>query len=179
MTLITHDFWQSLSPPDVHPHSSTGRTWGVAYRIKKEKVEEVRDNLDLREKNGYTVHTVPFHVADPSSIASDAGIVDSAVDGTATTAATTTVGKEKIIPCAVYIGTPDNEAFVGPKQTPVELAAHILASKGPSGENREYLYKLRDALVELSPDAHDHHIEDLARIARELEKAQAEAQRKD
>lgn len=152
VTLITHDFWKSLSPPDVHPHPPSGKTWGVAYRIKADKVEEVKDYLDLREQNGYSVHTVPFIVGESSH------------PGKAY------VPPNTVIPCVTYIGTPENEAFIGPKQTPEELARHILASRGPSGENREYLYNLSNSLLELSPDAHDHHIEELVRIARELEK---------
>lgn len=156
VTLITREFWQSLTPPDVHPHPASGRTWGVAYRIRPDKVDEVKDYLDLREQNGYSVHTVPFIVAaDPDSKPAVHGLPPGTV-----------------IPSIAYIGTPENEAFVGPVQTPAELAAHILKSRGPSGDNKEYLYKLHDALLELAPDARDQHIEDLAVIARQLEKEQ-------
>ena len=168
VTLITHQFWQSLTPPDVHPQPASGRTWGVAYRIKRDKVEEVKDYLDLREQNGYTVDVVPFTVAERSTAAdSDASEEEEQLQQQLPPPNT-------VIPCVVYIGTPENEAFVGPVQTPEQLAAHILASKGPSGENKEYLYKLHDALIELSPDAHDHHIQDLVRIANQLEAKELE-----
>lgn len=51
MTLIERSFWETL--PD--PHSSAERVWGVAYRIEAEHVEEVKEYLDIREINGYTI----------------------------------------------------------------------------------------------------------------------------
>lgn len=72
------------------------------------------------------------------------------------------------ISCLVYIGLPDNPQFLGP-QDPQVLAEHIVKSRGPSGENREYLYQLEEALNELSPESGDEHISDLARRCREVE----------
>jgi cation transport protein ChaC len=68
----------------------------------------------------------------------------------------------------VYIGLPSNPQFMGP-QDPQELAKHILRSKGPSGENREYLYMLGEALDSLSEDSGDEHIRDLVRRCQALE----------
>ena len=51
MTLIERSFWETL--PD--PHSSADKVWGVAYRIEAEHVEEVKEYLDIREINGYTI----------------------------------------------------------------------------------------------------------------------------
>ncbi|CAA9957769.1 ChaC protein [Pyrenophora teres f. maculata] len=42
-------------------------------------------------------------------------------------------------------------------------------SKGPSGENKEYLYNLETALLGLSEDSSDSHISDLVRRCRALE----------
>jgi hypothetical protein len=70
--------------------------------------------------------------------------------------------------CLVYIGLPENPQFLG-AQDPQELAAHILKSRGPSGENREYLFMLETALLELSPESGDGHISDLVRRCKELE----------
>lgn len=100
---------------------------------------EVKEYLDIREINGYTIHYAPFHPADGSSP----------------------------IRTLVYIGTPDNEQFVGP-QDPQELAEHIFRSQGPSGLNKDYLLSLDTALSELAPDSGDNHIHDLARRVREL-----------
>lgn len=51
MTLIERSFWETL--PD--PHSAADKVWGVAYRIEAEHVEEVKEYLDIREINGYTI----------------------------------------------------------------------------------------------------------------------------
>ena len=50
------------------------------------------------------------------------------------------------------------------------LARHILKSRGPSGENREYLFFLEKALLELSTDSGDKHVSDLVRRCRAIEK---------
>lgn len=69
----------------------------------------------------------------------------------------------------MYIGLPSNPQFLGP-QDPDALAKKILESKGPSGENREYLYNLGTALVGLSKESGDEHIEDLVKRCRALER---------
>uniref|UniRef100_A0A060T9C5 glutathione-specific gamma-glutamylcyclotransferase n=1 Tax=Blastobotrys adeninivorans TaxID=409370 RepID=A0A060T9C5_BLAAD len=142
VTLLEKEYWETLNDP--HPSSDDGITWGVAYHIIPEYVEYVKNYLDIREKNGYSTHKVPFYVAKKDSEFAD--LPDT-------------------ISCIVYIGTPDNEAFVGPED-PEKLAKHIINSRGPSGENKEYLYKLGEALRELAPQAHDHHIEELVAIAK-------------
>ena len=72
------------------------------------------------------------------------------------------------IECLVYIGLPDNPQFLGP-QDPQALAEHILKSRGPSGENKEYLYQLEQALNGLSAESGDEHVSDLARRCRAIE----------
>lgn len=138
VTLLERSYWEGLTDwYGVAPE----RVWGVAYRIEEGRVAEVRDYLDIREVNGYSVHYAPFQPADGSAA----------------------------IETLVYIGTPDNEQFVGP-QDPQELACRILMSRGPSGRNRDYLYGLDAALNELSPESRDQHVSDLARRVRSLEK---------
>jgi len=147
VTLIERSFWASLNDHHTLPED---RVWGVAYRIKKEKVEEVKDYLDIREINGYSIQYAPFEPADPAT---------------------------PTITCLVYIGLPDNPQFMG-VQEPQALANHIFRSKGPSGENKEYLYMLDHALVDLGHESGDKHIEDLAIRVREIEAspgAEAEA----
>lgn len=156
VTLIEKSFWQSLDDP--HPSHDDDTTWGVAYRIKKEYVEEVKTYLDIREQNGYSVHNVPFHVSQKSLRANTEAYPCSCFDGQVPTQ----------IETVCFIGTPDNEAFVGP-QDPATLAQHIVHSKGPSGENREYLYRLYESLIELAPEAHDHHLHDLVSVAKKYE----------
>lgn len=137
MTLIERSHWETLTD---HHDTAPDKVWGVAYRIVPERVAEVKEYLDIREVNGYSIHYTPFHPADGSAP----------------------------IKALAYIGTPDNEQFVGP-QDPQELAHHILESRGPSGLNKDYLYGLDTALSELSPESRDHHVSDLADRVRALE----------
>ncbi len=137
MTLIERSFWETLD--DHHP-SGSDKVWGTAYRIQADKVPEVREYLDIREINGYSIHYTPFYPA----------------DGTPT------------ISTLVYIGTPENDQFMGP-QEPQGLAEHIHRSIGPSGLNRDYLLSLEEALDSLSPESGDEHIKDLAERVRKLE----------
>ena len=72
------------------------------------------------------------------------------------------------IECLVYIGLPDNPQFLGP-QNPQALAEHIVRSQGPSGENKDYLYGLDQALRDLSKESSDEHVHDLAKRCRDIE----------
>lgn len=136
VTLIERSFWERLTD---HHESAPEKVWGVAYRIHPDHVAEVKEYLDIREINGYSIHYTPFHPADGSAS----------------------------IRTLVYIGTPDNEQFTGP-QDPQRLAEHILRSSGPSGLNKDYLFGLDTALAQLSPDSGDEHVSDLARRIRGL-----------
>jgi glutathione-specific gamma-glutamylcyclotransferase len=137
VTLIEKSFWETLNDPH---DSGSDRVWGTAYRIEASKVAEVREYLDIREINGYTIHYTPFHPADGSPS----------------------------IKTLVYIGTPDNDQFMGP-QDPQMLAEHIYRSEGPSGLNKDYLLSLDQALDELSPESGDGHVKDLAERVRAIE----------
>jgi len=138
-TLIERSFWETLHDP--HPFQED-KVWGMAYKIKADKADEVQQSLDIREVYGYTTHYTPFHPADGSPS----------------------------IRTMVYIGTPDNEHFTGP-QDPQKLAEHILQSVGPSGSNKEYLLALEAALEEMHPDSSDGHVKDLAKSVRRIEAA--------
>jgi cation transport regulator ChaC len=135
--LISRSYWQELAD---HHDTAPAKVWGVAYRIVPDKVAEVKEYLDIREVNGYSIHYTPFLPADGSSP----------------------------IRTLVYIGTPDNEQFVGP-QDPQALAEHIFRSKGPSGLNKDYLLSLDAALNELSSESGDVHVHDLAERVRAIE----------
>ena len=112
----------------------------MAYHIIPAKVKEVQEYLDIREINGYSIQYTPFHPAN----------------------------REKPdIRCMVYIGMPDNPQFLGALD-PQAVALKINESRGPSGENREYLLNLEQALISLSPRSHDEHISDLARRVRAM-----------
>ncbi|KAL2269839.1 hypothetical protein VTJ83DRAFT_2023 [Remersonia thermophila] len=140
VTLISREYWEQLNDPHG---SAPEKVWGVAYRIVPDRVAEVKEYLDIREINGYTIHYTPFHPApgvDPSLLPPK---------------------QQGPIRTLVYIGTPDNDQFVGP-QNPQELAEHIYRSEGPSGLNRDYLWGLEAALAELGPESEDEHVTDLS-----------------
>ncbi|EKE83409.1 gamma-glutamylcyclotransferase [Idiomarina xiamenensis] len=77
---------------------------------------EVFAQLDEREKNGYLREDITLHFDD---------------------------GQQQ--PGLVYFANADNDAYLGPASER-DIAAHIAASSGPSGSNRDYLLQLAEAL---------------------------------
>jgi cation transport protein ChaC len=120
------------------------KVWGAAYHIPKERAKEVRDYLDIREINGYSIEYSKFYPAK-----GETGVTGS-------------------IEALLFIGLPENPQFVGPED-PQALAEHIIRSRGPSGDNKEYLYLLEDSLKQLSVDSSDEHVSDLVRRAKDFE----------
>ncbi|KAL2154056.1 hypothetical protein VTH82DRAFT_2732 [Thermothelomyces myriococcoides] len=148
VTLISRSYWEQLVD---HHDSAPDKVWGVAYRIKADRVTEVKEYLDIREINGYTIHYTPFYPApgvDPALLPQNHN-------------------PDSSFRTLVYIGTPDNDQFVGP-QDPQKLAEHIYRSSGPSGLNRDYLWGLEAALDELSPESGDEHVTDLSNRVRAI-----------
>lgn len=152
VTLIERKFWQTLHDT----HEAPLRVWGAAYHIPASHVAEVREYLDIREINGYSIQFTPFHLA-PSTQAQ--------ANNTNTESSSPSL---KPLKCLVYIGLPNNPQFLG-AQDPDQLARHILKSRGPSGENREYLFNLEKALLDLSEESGDDHISGLVARCREIE----------
>ncbi|KAJ9057259.1 hypothetical protein DSO57_1024365 [Entomophthora muscae] len=138
VTLIPIETWDKEN--DEHPAFFGGRVYGVAYKVAEDKVEEVRAHLDFREKNGYSLHQ-----ADIFEDENEEPTIQNAF---------------------VYIGTAENEAYIGPAPT-LTIARHIFSSSGPSGPNSEYLYNLLVALKAkfplLEPDPHLHDLEQAVR----------------
>jgi cation transport protein ChaC len=128
------------------------KLWGCAYYIPPEHVAEVREYLDVREQDGYTLHNIPFHIVS-SPDTDEAKTVLSDVPQT---------NGYHVITSFIYIGTIDNESFVGPELI-ADTASVIKTSRGPSGPNIEYLENLTVAVREL--DGHgrsrDYYLEDL------------------
>ncbi|KAI1488505.1 ChaC-like protein-domain-containing protein [Biscogniauxia mediterranea] len=170
VTLIERPYWATLA--DAHA-SAPARVWGAAYRIRRDRVAEVKAYLDIREINGYTIHWEAFHPSSSSSFpSSPSSPSPSSPDPSSSAAAAP-------IRALVYIGTPANDQFTGP-QDPQALAEHIYVSEGPSGPNREYLLELERALAALSPgegpgegESGDAHVSDLCDRVRELERRRA------
>jgi cation transport protein ChaC len=101
------------------------RCRGVAYRIRAAARAEVIAYLDHREKNGYLKRTLAVELDDGRR-------------GEAIT----------------YVADPQGEHFLGPAPL-AEMARQILASKGPSGPNTEYVLRLAEALRVLAAPAEE------------------------
>lgn len=133
------------------------QVWGVAYYIAPEHADEMKEYLDVREQDGYSTHKVHFHVhsVDHSSEAA-----------AALSSAHTDDSGNIVLESMIYIGTIDNESFVGPEDIN-QTANTIRSSVGPSGPNIEYLLRLTLSVRELDPQnrSRDYYLEDLLALA--------------
>lgn len=111
-----------------------GECWGVAYRVREEDRAEVLRVLEVREKGGYSLVSLPFERRGK-------GRGPAAVQ--------------------VYFGHLNNPLFVGPEEE-VDIASIIRNSQGPSGHNVEYVLRLAEALMEM--DVTDPHVLRLANL---------------
>ncbi|KAG9310402.1 ChaC-like protein [Chiua virens] len=143
VTLVHKEDWDRFSASDAFPHEDV--VWGVAYTIDPAYVSEVRDYLDYREKDGYTMETLDIYTIDDS------------------------VEKVIIHNAYCYVGRPDNPSFIGSEPLDT-LAAHIWRSVGPSGRNKDYLYQLADSVRALAPASYDSHLFALETRIRQLDK---------
>ncbi|HEX5960546.1 MAG TPA: gamma-glutamylcyclotransferase [Rhodanobacteraceae bacterium] len=94
------------------------------------------EQLDYREKNGYLRFTTMLVFRDGST-----------AEG------------------VVYIAAEGNAAWLGAASVE-EIARHVAAAAGPSGSNRNYVFKLADALRRLGAD--DRHVFAIESRLREL-----------
>ena len=162
VTLIEHSYWTQLG--EHVSVSESGTVWGAAYRIPPAHVREVKEYLDIREINGYSIQYTTFF---PSG--SDSQETTDSLGGLDLRLPVDRV--EQPIPnCLVYIGLPNNPQFLGLQQ-PDAVAEVIARSIGPSGRNDEYLFMLEQALEGLHKGV-DAHITDLAARVRRLGNAQ-------
>lgn len=132
-TLVCASQWHSLIDSDDSPEGDI--VWGVAWTIDPTKSKEVRQYLDDREKFGYTPQSVNVYQHDEE-------------------------GEEVVAieDALIYVGLPDNEAFVGPAKSLQSLAEYIYSCEGPSGRNDDYVLKLANACRNLSSDVQDSHL---------------------
>ncbi|EGN94181.1 hypothetical protein SERLA73DRAFT_115117 [Serpula lacrymans var. lacrymans S7.3] len=131
VTLVHKEDWDRFSQSDAFPDEDI--VWGVAYTIDPAYEAEVRDYLDYREKDGYTMETLDVY-----------NIED---------------GVEKVVlhGAFCYVGRPDNPSFIGSEPLDA-LAERIWHSVGPSGRNKDYLYHLAESVRKLAPASHDSHL---------------------
>jgi cation transport regulator ChaC len=98
--------------------SNNHQIWGVAFRFEVASALNVLNYLTQREQGGYQEHIVTINIPEQGNVQA-----------------------------LVYIALPDNPWYLG--EAPLhEIAAHINASIGPSGTNKEYVVKLKNALGE-------------------------------
>lgn len=135
VTLVSSQTWRSYDLADEAPEGDI--VWGISYTVDPEHADEVRAYLDHREKNGYSALWEPIYGVEHDG--------DSAHEVV-------------LIPrVLVYVGLPDNEAFVGPEPHDA-LAERICTCSGPSGPNHGYLLRLAEAVKLLTPDSVDNHL---------------------
>ncbi|KAI0286417.1 ChaC-like protein [Russula brevipes] len=132
VTLVHQEDWAAFSGADSFPHEDV--VWGLAFTIDPAHAAEVRAYLDYREKDGYTLERVDVY-----------GLVDGAHDAV-------------VIPGAeCYVGRNDNPSFIGSEPFGA-LTDTIWHAVGPSGPNKDYVYKLAASVRELASEAHDSHL---------------------
>lgn len=103
---------------------------GLAFRLCPSRQQRILQDLDYREKGGYTRVQAPLHLQDGRSV----------------------VG-------TTYIASTDNPLFLG-KASVSHIAKQIHASAGPSGSNSEYLLELAAAFREFEiEDSHVFELE--------------------
>lgn len=100
--------------------------FGMAYKVNP----TVFEHLDHREKNGYLREEIDIELVSGLNIG-------------------------QTVTGLVYIANPENQAYLG-EATIDKLAAQIHASRGPSGENKCYVYDLANSLREYG--VNDEHI---------------------
>ncbi|MCZ6782967.1 MAG: gamma-glutamylcyclotransferase [Proteobacteria bacterium] len=114
--------------------------WGRAYRVESDAAGAVLAGLDQREKGGYERLEVELNLA---------------VSATPSMSPTRTARGSERAAGLVYVATERNPNYLG--AAPLEqVAAQVRASRGPSGDNPEYVFRLADALREMG--AEDEHV---------------------
>ncbi|WFD33276.1 hypothetical protein MCUN1_000089 [Malassezia cuniculi] len=147
VTLVTAEHWHKLE--SANETLDDDIVWGISYTVDPAHATEVREYLDHREKNGYSPLWEPiWGMTGPKWHKQETVLVEKAL---------------------VYVGLPDNEAFVGPQPLD-ELAERIYTCEGPSGRNDEYLLRLAEAVRLLTPDSNDHYLFTLEKMVLALKK---------
>jgi len=118
--------------------------WGVAYKVSKKEDEEVAlTYLEVREKQYDKKDYCDFFTEPSATTPTVSGVM-------------------------VYIASPDkklNGNYLGPAALE-DIAKQIIHAQGPSGPNRDYLFHLEKALVQMG--CKDKHVMDLANEVRRI-----------
>ena len=118
--------------------------WGMCYGYAKELREEVVAYLDFREKDGY-----------------DQCLVDVFLQPDTTE--TPLSAEPDLRGVLLYVAQTDNPQYLGPLDDEC-VAQQIAQTVGPSGTNREYLFKMADGLRSIKVlDKHIFEVEERVR----------------
>ncbi len=110
---------------------SDGICEGLAYRVPDEQREQILNALDEREQDGYERVCLPTLLKE----------------------------RNETITALTWVASEQNPSWVGEES--LQQVAELIASRqGPSGTNREYLFRLHDAFEQLG--IHDTHVAELA-----------------
>ncbi|KAF8525266.1 ChaC-like protein [Hysterangium stoloniferum] len=168
VTLIHSKDWVDFSDSDPFPEDDI--VWGIVYIIEPKHEQAVREYLDFREKDGYTIDKTDVY----GIIDGREKVVVPQVESGSNCKASSTIAVAplmvRLILHQVYVGRKDNPSFVG-SQPLNALAEHIWKSVGPSGRNKDYLYDLATAVRQLAPDSYDSHLYALEVRLKELDNA--------
>ncbi|KAF7816870.1 gamma-glutamylcyclotransferase 2-3 [Senna tora] len=127
--------------------------WGVAYKVSKKEDQEIALTVCF-----FNMHILYLEVREKQYDKKE--YLDFFTELTATTPAISGV--------MVYIASPDksvNKNYLGPASVE-EIARQIIKAEGPSGPNRDYLFQLEKALVEIGCE--DKHVMELANEVRRI-----------
>ncbi|XP_043703402.1 gamma-glutamylcyclotransferase 2-3 isoform X1 [Telopea speciosissima] len=117
--------------------------WGVAYKVSGEEDEQIAlTYLEVREKQ-YDMKAYVDIFTEPDAL------------------------KPAVSGILVYIASPDkklNKNYLGPASME-EMANQIVHAEGPSGPNKDYVFHLEKALLELGCE--DKHVMELAETVRQ------------
>jgi len=111
--------------------------YGMAYQVATETMQQVLGYLNVREQGGYQILRLPTRLLTGKTVSS-----------------------------MVYVASPENPYYAG-SATPQVIAKHIFHCSGPSGRNRDYVYRLLDSLAEFAPP--EAHLNEIALALRALE----------
>ena len=131
----------------------------MAYEIDDDLWEGgVRDQLGHRERGGYVKQTTTFYPLSEEvqpQVDLKPGDVGKLISD---------LTKE----VELYIGSPEDRLYTGPL-TDKEMTAIVVKAKGPSGDNREYVYLLADGMRKINPEVEDKHLYGLEKEVRRVE----------
>lgn len=114
--------------------------YGIGYKIAADKITEVINHLDFREKNGYVRYETTFYPMDQSEPK----------------------------PTIVYVANEENPSW-NTNHNLEEIAIQIHEASGPSGRNTEYVYNLCEAMRQYFQNVKDDHLFDLEKLLISME----------